>query len=90
MDQERFEKLKQRGVKVFRDLDALTGSDAIIRKRNRFSGRIDVQLIWLMMGGEFTLKDHPEYVFSTLDKLEKLLDDAENFILEVNREPREV
>jgi len=90
VDQERFEKLKQRATKVFSDLDALTGSDPIIRKRNRLSGRIDLQIIWLEMGGEWTPKDHPDYVYSTLDRLEEALDTAESFIAEVNRGPREV
>jgi len=90
MDQERFEKLKQRATKVFSDLNALTGGRGIIHERNMLSTSIDIQLLLLEKEGEHVIEYHRLTLHVSLDKLEGYIDEAEDFIVEVKRGPREV
>ena len=80
MDQERFERLKQEAIRVSGILDTLTGDISFIRRRNRVSTRIDLQLLLLEKRGKPGYSNFPICARSTLDDLRECLDDADTFI----------
>jgi len=90
VDEERFEQLKLRAEKVLSDLRHLTRSGATIHRENRLYVKIANRLFILGEMGEYTCKGKYTTANVTLDALSKNLDEAEDFIVEVKRGPREV
>ena len=90
MDQERFEKLKQRAAKVLDDLTPITGDTVIIHERDRLCGCITNRILLLEKRGVFIYEDRLISVHNTLDKLKECLDDANTLIVRETNGPKQV